>query len=105
MLTVQRFNPYLTGSVLDGTAGRHAEIDIQLFTTVQKMSKFFCSTSGLIAEHSEPRSDRAEAVLTIHNADATINLIVPTLATRRVTFRSRDGRVRQRMRTLKHWSA
>ena len=98
MLTVQRFNPYLTGSVLDGTAGRHAEIDIQLFTDSAKDVEIFLLNQRIDYEHSEPRSDRAEAVLTIHNADATINLIVYPCNEERVTFRSRDGRVRQRMR-------
>ena len=36
MEVMQKFNPYLTGSVLDGTAGRYAEIDIQLFTDSAK---------------------------------------------------------------------
>ena len=30
------FNPYLAGPVADGTAGRHAEIDIQLFADSAK---------------------------------------------------------------------
>ena len=98
MVTVQRFNPYLTGSVLDGTAGRHAEIDIQLFTDSAKDVEIFLLNQRIDYEHSEPRSDRAEAVLTIHNDDATINLIVYPHNDERITFRSRDGRVRQRMR-------
>ena len=31
MRLLERFNPHLTGPVLDGTAGRYAETDIQLF--------------------------------------------------------------------------
>jgi hypothetical protein len=46
MSTVQRFNPYLSGSVLDGTAGRYAEIDIQLFPIAPRMSRSSCSTSA-----------------------------------------------------------
>ena len=38
---MQKFNPYLTGSVLDGTAGRYAEIDIQLFTDSAKDVEIF----------------------------------------------------------------
>ncbi len=30
------FDPYLTGSVLDGSAGRHSDIDIELFTDNEK---------------------------------------------------------------------
>ena len=41
MATVQRFRPYLSGSVLDGTAGRYAEIDIQLFVDSAKDVEIF----------------------------------------------------------------
>ena len=58
---VQRFNPYLTGSVLDGTAGRYAEIDIQLFTDSAKDVEIFLLNSRIDYQHSTPRSDRAEA--------------------------------------------
>ena len=49
-------------------------------------------------EHSVPRSDRAEAVLSMHSEDAVANLIVYPSGEERVTFRTRDGRVRQRAR-------
>jgi hypothetical protein len=32
MRELSRFNPYLTGSVLDGNAGKYADINLQLFT-------------------------------------------------------------------------
>ena len=32
MRDLERFNPYLTGSVLSGTAGRYADINLQLYT-------------------------------------------------------------------------
>ena len=71
MSLVQRFNPYLTGSVLDGTAGRHSEIDIQLFTDSAKDVEIFLLNQRIDYEHSTPRTDRAEAVLT-RRADAAI---------------------------------
>ena len=98
MLIMQRFNPYLTGSVLDGSAGRYAEIDIQLFTDSAKDVEIFLLNQKMDYEHSIPRSDRAEAVLTIHSEDAIANLIVYPTDEERVTFRTRDGRVRQRAR-------
>jgi len=98
MLIMQRFNPYLTGSVLDGSAGRYAEIDIQLFTDSAKDVEIFLLNQKMDYEHSVPRSDRAEAVLTIHSEDAIANLIVYPTDEERVTFRTRDGRVRQRAR-------
>lgn len=36
-----QFNPYLTGSVLNGTAGRYADINIQLFTESAKAVELY----------------------------------------------------------------
>lgn len=98
MLVVEKFNPYLTGSVLDGTAGRYAEIDIQLFTDSAKDVEIFLLNQHIDYEHSTPRSDRAEAVLTIHDEDSIANLIIYPPHEERVTLRTRDGRVRSRTR-------
>ena len=98
MQLMQRFNPYLTGSVLDGTAGRYAEIDIQLFTDSAKDVEIFLLNQRVDYEHSTPRSDRAEAVLTVHSDEAVANLIVYPRHEERVAFKTRDGRPRPRMR-------
>jgi len=98
MTLVQRFNPYLTGSVLDGTAGRYAEIDIQLFTDSAKDVEIFLLNQKIDYEHSVPRSDRAEAVLTLPSDDAMINLIVYPCKEERIAFKTRDGRIRPRVR-------
>ena len=95
---VQRFNPYLTGSVLDGTAGRYAEIDIQLFTDSAKDVEIFLLNSRIDYQHSTPRSERAEAVLTLDSDDATVNLIVYPLNDERMTFKKRNGQPRTRAR-------
>jgi hypothetical protein len=98
MLILQRFNAYLSGSVLDGSAGRYAEIDIQLFTDSAKDVEIFLLNEHLEFTHSVPRTDRAEAVLTIDDGDATINLIVYPAHQERVAIKTRDGRVRPRAR-------
>ena len=98
LMLLQRFNPYLAGSVLDGTAGRFAEIDIQLFTDSAKDVEIFLLNQNLPFEHSEPRTDRAEAVLTLTDDTATANLIIYPTHEERVTPRTRDGRIRQRAR-------
>jgi len=36
MEELARFNPYLTGAVLNGTAGEHSDIHLQLFTSSAK---------------------------------------------------------------------
>lgn len=97
MALLQRFNPYLAGSVLDGTAGRFAEIDIQLYADSAKDVEIFLLNENLPFEHSEPRSERAEAVLTLTDATtATANLIVYPRDEERVTVRTRDGKIRPR---------
>ena len=98
MELVHKFNPYLTGSVLDGTAGRYAEIDIQLFTDSAKDVENFLLNQRIGFEHSTPRGDRAEAVLTLNDDGATINLVVYPRFEERIVFKTRDGRVRQRLR-------
>lgn len=101
MEKLEQFKPYLTGSVLDGTAGRYAQIDIQLFPDSAKEVEIFLLNNHVEYAHSVPRSERAEAVLTIQHEDATANLVIYPHHDERVTFRTRDGRVRQRMRTEK----
>jgi hypothetical protein len=98
MTVVQRFVPYLTGAVLDGTASRYAEIDIQLFTDSAKDVEIFLLNEKIDYEHSTPRSDRAEAVLTLHSDGIPVNLIVYPSREERITYRTRDGRVRPRAR-------
>ncbi|WP_153115833.1 hypothetical protein [Rhodocyclus tenuis] len=98
MRIMQRFNPYLSGSVADGSAGRHAEIDIQLFTDSAKDVEIFLLNSGIDFRHVVPRSDRAEAVLCLDNAGDVVNLIVYPPQEERVSLKTRDGRVRERLR-------
>lgn len=92
---VQKFNPYLTGSALDGTAGRYAEIDIQLFTDRAKDVDIFLLNRGIPFQHSTPRSAHAESVLTIHKDDVAVNLIVYPAKRERVAFKASDGRVKE----------
>lgn len=96
MTLMHRFNPYLSGSVLAGTAGRHAEIDIQLFADSAKDVEIFLINEGISFRHSLPRSDRAEAVLTVQAGDTEANLVIYPLREERVHFKTRDGRSRER---------
>lgn len=91
------YTPYLTGSVLEGTAGRYAEIDIQLFADSAKEVEIFLLNHQIDYEHREPRTDRAEAVLALDLGDAIANLVIYPPHEERVTHRSRDGRVRERV--------
>ena len=98
MVILQQFNAYLTGSVLDGSAGRYAEIDIQLFTDSAKDVEIFMLNQHLDFAHSVPRTDRAEAVLTLNDDDAVVNLIIYPAHQERVTFKTRDGKTRPHAR-------
>jgi hypothetical protein len=98
MTRLQAFHPYLVGSVLDGSAGRHAEIDIQLFTDSAKDVEIFLLNQRIDYAHSVPRSERAEAVLTLQDEEVPINLVIYPYNDERITLRTRDGRIRPRMR-------
>lgn len=97
MAELQRFSPYLSGAVADGTAGRHAEIDIQLFTDSAKDVEIFLLNKGIAFTHQTPRNDRAEAVLTIEDEEAPINLVIYPRNDERIAPRTRDGRPRPRL--------
>ena len=49
------FNPYLSGSVLKGTAGRFADIDIQLFADNSKEVEIFLINRGIAYETDAQR--------------------------------------------------
>lgn len=92
------FTPYLTGSVLDGTAGEHSRIDILLFADSAKEVEIYLLNRGVDVMHVEPRHEKVEAVLQIETDTADANLIVMPPQLERVSLKHRDGRVRERMR-------
>lgn len=65
MHLLRHFHPYLTGPVLTGTAGRYAEIDLQLFPESTKEVELFLLDRGIAYDATEVRryaGDRARAV-------------------------------------------
>ena len=75
------FNPYLAGAVLKGTAGRYADIDLQLFTDDQKAVEMFLVNQSLAYTVSEQRhycgdEPRAVPVLTVEWRGVPLNLAV-----------------------------
>ncbi len=98
MQILQDFRPYLTGSVLDGTAGRYAEIDLQLFADSAKEVEIFLLNAGIPYTHATPRSERAEAVLVVESEDTVANLVIYPSLDERITPKGRDGRPRERAR-------
>ncbi len=57
MTLLKDFDPHLTGSVLNGTAGRHSEINLQLFTDSDKELEFFLMNRKQAYQRSEQRQD------------------------------------------------
>jgi hypothetical protein len=92
------FNPYLTGSVLEGTASEHSHIDILLFADSAKEVEIFLLNRGMDFAHAEVRNDRVEAVLVLETDTADANLVIMPPTLERVTFKHRDGRPRERIR-------
>lgn len=92
------FSPYLTGSVLDGTAGRHARIDLLLFPDNAKEVEIFLLDMGISFHHGNPRNERVEAVLIIDDEEMPANLVVLAPRDERVALKSYDGRTRSRVR-------
>jgi hypothetical protein len=92
------FRPYLTGSVLEGTAGEHSTIDILLFADSAKEVEIFLLNRDIVFEHAEPRNERVEAVLVLETDVADVNLVIFPPQMERVTLKHRDGRSRERIR-------
>lgn len=68
MRLLERFNPYLTGPVLAGTAGPYAEIELQLFPESTKEVELFLIDRKVAYAASDERrytGDRARAVAVI----------------------------------------
>lgn len=73
------FKPYLTGPVLDGTAGRYARIDLELFPDSAKDVEIFLLNRGLDVEQREPgrhAPETVEAVLAIELDDTPVWLTI-----------------------------
>jgi hypothetical protein len=92
------FSPYLTGSVLDGTAGRHAHIDLLLYPDSAKEVEIFLLDQGIPFHHAQPRNDRVEAVLVIDDEETPANLVILDPREERSALKAGDGRTRNRVR-------
>jgi hypothetical protein len=81
MHSLAAFNPYLAGPVLKGTAGRYADIDLQLFTDDLKSVELFLLNRNLVYAVSEHRhycgdEPRAVPVLRLDWDGVPVNLAV-----------------------------
>lgn len=92
------FRPYLTGSVLEGTAGRYAMIDILLYPDSDKDVEIFLLNRGVSYLSVPPRNDRTTAVLQVSRNDLMTNLVIYPSHDERVVFKKHDGSTRERAR-------
>lgn len=81
MRLLEPFNPYLTGSVLIGTATRHSDINLQLFTDSAKEVELFLLARQVPYKTSEKHlhfggEERSLPVFTLLDGPAEINVTV-----------------------------
>jgi hypothetical protein len=102
MRALERFNPYLTGAVLKGTAGPYAEIELQLFPESTKEVEIFLLERHIAYATQEGRrfsGGRAHvmSVLTLTWQEAPLRLSVFDPRDERVALKtSQAGRVMDR---------
>jgi hypothetical protein len=65
MQKLDRFNPYLVGAVLNGTAGNHSDIHLHLYTDNSKEVAIFLLNLDIQYEVSESLNKRREAMETL----------------------------------------
>lgn len=93
------FDPHLTGSVLNGTAGPHSNINLQLFTDLQKEVEFMLMQFALpyqTGEHRAAEGGRLYPRFVIDDPRAPVALVVyPAAELRNMKRLQADGSPRR----------
>jgi len=94
------FDPHLTGPVLNGTAGRHAGINLQLFTDQQKEVEFLLMGLGTLYQAAEHRAAEAPGRIyprfVIDDPRASVEIVVyPSAELRSMKRLQADGNPRR----------
>lgn len=81
MRLLERFDPYLVGSVLDGTATRYSDIDLQIFADSSKVVELFLLSQQIPYKNAEKKlnlggDSRAFPVFVLQGESAEINVTV-----------------------------
>ena len=79
MRELEQFHPYLTGPALDGTAGRYAEAEIELFADSAKDVEIFLLDKGMAFEqvgNQRNGPDSPEARLRLDGGEAILLLSI-----------------------------
>lgn len=105
MRQLERFNPYLTGSVLNGTATRYSDINLQVFADSAKEVELFLLSKQLPYKGGETRLNfgggiRCFPAFTLQGDGTEINITVfSTEDLRQVSRGHSDKRLLDRART------
>jgi len=79
MQLLESFHPFLTGGVLDGTAGRYSEAEIELYPESAKDVEIFFLNQNIAYTHREPRRPAPftpEAILSFDWQQVPIKLAI-----------------------------
>ncbi len=102
MRKLEQFHPYLTGPALDGTAGRYAEAEIELFADSAKEVEIFLLDQNFDFEHlgiQHNRPDSPEARLRLDAGEVSLLLsIYPQTLERQQRRNPHTGQVAGRAR-------
>src|SRR5512134_1479867 len=96
MRSLADFKPYLAGPVLKGTAGRYADIDLQLFTDDLKAVELFLLNRNVVYTVSEQRhycgdEPRAVPVLRLDWDGVPVNVAVYAAKDERAALKATAG--------------
>lgn len=95
------FRPYVSGGVLEGTAGAFSEIELETYADSAKDIEIFLLGQGLRYEHREVRRrdyDAPEAVMAFDWGEVPVRLSIFNLKAERSPRRGPSGHARERMR-------
>lgn len=101
MRFLAQFNPYLTGPVLDGTACRYAEVELELFADSAKQVEIFLVNHAIRYEHRripQTQGESPEAVLLLEWDHTPVRLSIYGELAERSRRSSRAGRTFDRAR-------
>lgn len=96
MELLETFNPYLIGSVLSGSAGRHSDINLLLYADSPKEVELFLINRRIPYRLGERRSGNGEGarlvpVFTLSGGGADVNAAVHSRLDQRVAVRAPAG--------------
>lgn len=100
MAHLKDYDPHLTGSVLNGTAGKHSDINLQLFTDNEKDIEFVLMRQAIPYRVAERRSHEQETRVyprfIVDDQRATVDITVyPANELRRLKRTHADGSPRR----------